>query len=98
MSGGIKPRYPQLYYYLVLPIDDSPEENLKKYFKQAIDYIDTALTQNPTNRVLVHCAAGISRSGGIVCAYLMWLQKWSFDNAWKYGQSKRGKMYPNMGF
>jgi hypothetical protein len=28
----------------------------------------------------------------------MWAQRWTFDTAWKYGQSKRPKMYPNTGF
>ncbi len=98
VSGGIKPRYPQFFEYLVLPIDDNPEENLKKYFKQSIDFIDQALSSSPSTRVLIHCAAGISRSGGITCAYLMWCQRWSFDTAWLYGRSTRPKMYPNLGF
>lgn len=98
VSGGIKPRYPHLFEYLVLPIDDSPDQMLKKHFLPAIEFIDKAIEGNPNNKVLVHCAAGISRSGGIVCAYIMWKQKWTFDNAWKFGRSKRPKMYPNSGF
>lgn len=46
----------------------------------------------------MHCAAGISRSGSIVCAYLMYKNKWTFEQAWEYGRSKRSKMYPNVGF
>jgi protein-tyrosine phosphatase len=86
---------------LVLPIDDQSDQDLKKYFKQAIEFIDTALYQSHAKghtAVLVHCAAGISRSGGIVIAYLMWKQQWTFDNAWKYAQTMRPVVYPNMGF
>ncbi len=80
VSGGMKPRYPQFFEYLVIPIDDTAEENVKKHFKQAIEFIDAALYPSDVGkdglqkRVLVHCAAGISRSGSIVCAYLMWKQ------------------------
>ena len=28
----------------------------------------------------------------------MYKNKWTFDKAWEYGRSKRGKMYPNSGF
>ena len=56
----------------------------------AIKFIDEA--------VLVHCAAGVSRSGGIILAYLMWKMLWSFDNAWLYARTKRPKIYPNKGF
>lgn len=101
VSGGIKPKYPHLFEYLVLPIDDQSDQNLKQYFLKAVEFIDEALygqKHNKPTAVLVHCAAGISRSGGIVCAYLMWKQRWSFDVAWKYGRSKRSVMFPNMGF
>ena len=99
MSGGIKPKYAHLYDYLVCPIDDAADQDIKQHFKAAIEFIDQALYSGiSTNVVLVHCAAGISRSGAIVCAYLMWKQKWNFENAWQYGKNRRFKMYPNLGF
>ena len=33
VSGGLKPQHPDRCEYLVLPIDDSPDQDLKKYFK-----------------------------------------------------------------
>ena len=84
---------------MVIPIDDCPEEDLRQYFKKAIQFIDETLYGgSPNYVVLVHCAAGISRSGGIVCAYVMWKMKWNFENAWLYGRNRRPKMYPNSGF
>lgn len=48
--------------------------------------------------MLIHCKAGISRSGAIVCAYLMWKNKWSFEEALNFSRSKRSKISPNEGF
>ena len=47
--------------------------------------------------VLVHCAAGISRSVSIVLALLMRRGK-SYDEAFLYLHSKRNKIEPNLGF
>ena len=82
---------------MVIPIEDVSEENVKRHFKTAIEFIDNALypsddaipKDKPANRVLVHCAAGISRSASIVCAYLMWKQKWTFETALTFGREKR---------
>ena len=73
-----------------------PSENLGTHFKDAIKFIDKAIEEGGC--VLVHCAAGISRSGTIICAYLMWKNRWTFDQAWEYGITKRKEMYPNKGF
>jgi len=48
--------------------------------------------------VLVHCQAGMSRSGIIVIAFLMKSQKLSYDDAFRKVKSVRGCVYPNQGF
>ena len=97
VSSGIAPRYPDKFVYKVIPVEDQPMQDLKQHFERAIEFIEEALSKEE-GVVLVHCTAGISRSGTIVCAYLMWKNKWTFDQAWEYGRSKRDKMYPNVGF
>ena len=36
------------------------------------------------DNILLHCAAGASRSATIVIAYLMWKNKMKFDDALKF--------------
>ena len=96
MIGGIGPRYPDKYEYLHIAADDMSEFKLKPFFMKAIEFIDEAIKGG--NNVLVHCAAGISRSGCIICAYLMWKNNWTFEEAWEFGKKGRSCMYPNIGF
>ncbi|CDW75026.1 dual specificity catalytic domain containing protein [Stylonychia lemnae] len=80
--------------YLTLEIDDSPEEDIKKYFEETHSYIN----QNKETNVIVHCVSGISRSGTIVISYVMKHKNLRFQEAWEYVKSKRSIVYPNSGF
>jgi len=40
-----------------------------------------AVSHGDGARVLVHCSQGVSRSCGLVIAYLMWLRLWDFPTA-----------------
>jgi protein-tyrosine phosphatase len=67
LSNGLKRKYPSQFKNVVIPIDDTVDEDALRYFKVAIDYIEAALypsddvhpKDKPGNRVLVHCSAGI---------------------------------------
>jgi protein-tyrosine phosphatase len=96
VSKGIRPRYPEKFQYFVIEVNDETTEDLRKHFRPAIDFIDNALFSSGV--VLIHCAAGISRSGAITCAYLMFKNNWSFKDAFDYGRTKRSKMFPNLSF
>jgi protein-tyrosine phosphatase len=48
--------------------------------------------------VLVHCAAGVSRSPTLVIAYIMWSQKKTRKEAYEYVSSKRPIIDPNENF
>lgn len=49
-------------------------------------------------QVLVNCFAGVSRSATIVIAYLMYKNKWGFEDAFSFVKSKRNIINPNYGF
>lgn len=48
--------------------------------------------------MLVHCAAGRSRSASVVISYLMKLNKWSLNKSIEYVQKMREIVEPNPGF
>ena len=49
-------------------------------------------------KVLVHCAAGISRSGTVVVAYMMAKYNIRYEDAVRMVRAKRGCVCPNQGF
>ena len=61
--------------YARIPLDDVGSSNLISYFQAAADFIDQCnpryITSSPQNRILIHCAAGISRSSSTVISYLI---------------------------
>jgi len=56
------------------------------------------LNENEANKVLVHCAAGISRSGAFCVAYMIQKEKWTCKEAIEYAQKRRPKLHPNSNF
>jgi protein-tyrosine phosphatase len=48
--------------------------------------------------VLVHCAAGVSRSASTVIAFLMKSRGWTFTDSFNYVKKKRYVICPNYGF
>ena len=81
--------------YLKFDLDDTEDESIAQYFESAIQFINNC---NPTNNILIHCYAGISRSATIVLAYLMKSHHMSLTNALTYLISKRDCIAPNPGF
>ena len=50
-------------------IDDFPNAPIKSHFEDHFNWIREMLNQN--RKILIHCAAGISRSASFTIAYLM---------------------------
>ena len=73
-------------------IHDFEIENIIKIFGDCIKFI------KGEEKVLVHCAAGASRSATVVIAYLMWKKKIPYEEALKFVQEKRYIVWPNPGF
>ena len=73
-------------------ISDFYKENLIKYFGECLDFI------RGDDKILVHCAAGSSRSANIVIKYIMWSKKMPFKEAFDFVKSKRSFASPNQAF
>lgn len=88
-------KHPSIKYYSI-SIDDTPSSNIAQHVPEAIRFIDSELKQG--KKVLIHCAAGISRSTSIAVAYFMAKYNMNFDEALNKVKGKRGCAYPNQGF
>jgi len=77
-------------------IDDSPEEDLLVVFPSCVSFIQQALGEG--KNVLVHCAAGISRSSSVVCAFIMYVDHIPFEQALEQVRKARPIVSPNHGF
>ena len=82
--------------YLTLNIRDNVSENIECLFFKCINYINQA--KKNKGRVLIHCYKGVSRSVSILISYLIFLYKWTYDEAFDFVQSKRAIANPNIGF
>jgi protein-tyrosine phosphatase len=77
-------------------VDDEAVEPISQYFYRVHDIISNSVAEN--KNVIVHCAAGMSRSATLVIAYLMIENKWYFEAAYDYVKRKRPIIEPNIGF
>lgn len=75
-----------------IEVDDAYDENIIKYFKECFLFMEGS------DKVFVHCAAGMSRSATIVIAYLMWKKKMSLNDAIDFVKKKRPIISPNLNF
>lgn len=82
-----------LFKYKQLQINDTLEENIVKHLDTALDFL-----MNTPGNTLVHCGAGVSRSGSIVVAYLMKKYNLSYDDALAKAREKSPKIRPNSSF
>jgi len=82
------------WYRLVL--EDDEDEKISAHFFNVYNVIQKAISEN--KNVMVHCAAGISRSPTLVIAYLMIENRWTYDEAYDYVRNRRDIIDPNDGF
>ena len=80
------------FKHKTIEIMDMNHANIIQYFGECFNFI------KGDEKILIHCAAGPSRSATIVIAYLMWKKKMKFDEALKYVQNRRFVVRPNKGF
>lgn len=96
---------PDGFTTLRILLDDSPWADIALHFDQTIAFIDSALSpaevdgaQQPSGGILVHCAAGVSRSATVVTAYLMAKRGMTSSEALEYVRQRRPCVEPNIGF
>ncbi|KAK3242311.1 hypothetical protein CYMTET_47992 [Cymbomonas tetramitiformis] len=82
--------------YLKVPVPDYDNTNLLVFFEVCCDFMASAGVQK--KGVLVHCAAGVSRSCTALVAYLMKHYEWSLEDALAKVKAKRRVIKPNPGF
>ncbi|EAR95995.2 tyrosine phosphatase (macronuclear) [Tetrahymena thermophila SB210] len=91
-----KPMFQDICTYKQLPILDSPDVDIQKYFDESSEFINQAVESQ--QNILVHCFAGKSRSTTLVLAYLMKYKKLALDEALNLVRQTREIAQPNSGF
>ncbi len=97
VARDIEPSFPDKFEYKIIDIIDDEEEDIKKSFIECIEFIEEK-TVKEGKTILVHCAAGVSRSASVVIAYTMWKNQVSLKEAFATVRSKRPCVWPNEGF
>lgn len=92
-AGNFKPD--ENLKYLLIEADDNPNYDMSKHFEKAVKFIHESLQ---TTNVLVHCAAGISRSVCLIIAYMIKFHKMKPSEALIKIRQTRPWAGPNEGF
>jgi protein-tyrosine phosphatase len=82
--------------WIWIPIKDDEEERILSNFLHVAHEIEAARKAN--KRVLVHCAAGVSRSATLMIAYTMWKLGLNRREAFEHVSKQRKCIDPNDGF
>jgi len=83
--------------YLFINVMDHSKQDILSHFETSNEFIENALKE-ATNKVLVHCVAGISRSASLVIAYVMKSRSMTYNEARGLVSQKRRIVDPNEGF
>lgn len=78
------------------PIADAAPAPSLDWLRKQVEWIDRQ--RNEGRRVYVHCRNGVSRSGMVVTAYLMYKYSWTLDDALAFVRTKREGVRPNPAF
>eukprot|EP01004_Peranema_trichophorum_P010761 NODE_958_length_2221_cov_40.483794_g819_i0.p1 GENE.NODE_958_length_2221_cov_40.483794_g819_i0~~NODE_958_length_2221_cov_40.483794_g819_i0.p1 ORF type:complete len:607 (-),score=74.48 NODE_958_length_2221_cov_40.483794_g819_i0:319-2139(-) len=81
---------------LFVDLDDSERGGLLNQLAVCFAFMDEATMEG--GAVLVHCLAGVSRTGALIIAYLMYHCRLTLKDALHYAWKKRPILQPNDGF
>ncbi|WIA21302.1 hypothetical protein OEZ85_000534 [Tetradesmus obliquus] len=96
VAQGLFPHHPLVFNYMNIQVQDVPSEDLVAFFPTCFEFIDRAISKG--GRVLVHCAAGASRSATVVLGYLMARCGMDLTAAVEHLKAVRPWVCPNLGF
>ena len=82
--------------YCAVPVADYEGEDIAFLLPKAVRFIHASRHAGKT--VLVHCAAGVSRSSTVVIAYLMATTEMNWEAALDFVRNRRRCVSPNPGF
>lgn len=88
--------YPPHFKHVFIEIDDVPSADLMPHLDRTNDFIKEVIGSN--QRILIHCAAGISRSTSVVIAYLISEVGMNYEKAFMSVRRARRCIQPNEGF
>ena len=88
--------YGDRYKCMRVNMEDEETFAISEHMDGALRFVDEARVNGAG--ILVHCAAGVSRSATVVIAYLMSYHKWPLKKTANYVYQRRPWIYPNSGF
>ena len=97
--------YDESFNHLSLNLIDNENQDIIHYFEITTHYIDNIISKNisstsekNTNKILIHCICGVSRSVTILLAYIIKKYNYTPQYALKIVQKKRAIAKPNENF
>lgn len=97
-ATGVRSMHPDKFVYKTLTVLDSQTESLIDHFADCIYWLECVFRENSSNKILVHCFAGRSRSVAIILAYLMYKLRIPLSVALLHVRQFRASANPNIGF
>lgn len=99
-SGGFDNHFERhqtgVFKYHVVNVHDSPESQIDRYFESTLKFVEQARMEN--KKILIHCAAGISRSTTLTLVVLMTKHQMTLRDAFLHTKRIRTIVCPNSGF
>ena len=93
---GLKCYYPDTFAYIKFEVEDGDEADISVHFSDAFEFIDQAVAEG--GKILIHCAAGVSRSATIAISYFMQKKCLAYKEAYLLVKDARQQISPNSGF